>query len=189
MAAQFCLGNIRCDQVRTPFFIPVFDFENMRPKIYDMTDKDLLRDVVVRTTAAPTYFAPPEDRYSDGGLISNNPSALAIAGVHAKLGVSLDKISVLSLDTGGPSLERCHVSSRMTKLGWVRPLITSQLEGNEEVAEFMSSALLGDRHLRISPRIQKKPPIDDPSCVYSYRQVWRTTWSENVDRFLKWRGN
>lgn len=185
-AVQAELGSLRCRDAKVPFFIPSFDFANGRPKIFDMTDDDLLSDVVLRTTAAPTYFQPRDGRWADGALATNNPSVIAICGAVRKLGKSLDGIKVLSLNTGGTFWDDPHVDRRMTKIAWAMPMINSQLEGSEELADFQATALLGDRHLRLTPALPKRFPIDDPSKCPEYRRYWSALWSAKREEVKRW---
>lgn len=180
------LGELRCCDVKKPFFIPAFDFANGRPKIFDHTDTDLLRDVVMRTTAAPTYFQPRESRWADGGLVANNPSAIAVCGAMHLFDCGPSDVKVLSLNTGGTVWEDPKVGLRTSAVGWVKPVISAALDGNEEIAEFQCSTMLGDRHLRLTPRLAKKYPIDDPSVVGEYRAIWRGLWDSSKTEAKAW---
>ena len=178
------LGDLRCCDVGVPFFIPVFDYLLGRPKVYTNEDQALLSDVVLQTTAAPTYFAPRENRYADGGLVANNPSTLAVVGVVRKLGITLGELDVLSLNTGGTFWKPHRVTSRMMKVAWVKPLLEATLNGNEEIAEFETEALVRS-HLRVTPRLAMQYPIDEPGVCAGYRAVWRGTFDDTRKALTK----
>lgn len=174
-ACRKYLGKLTCQDTLLPFYIPAMDFVNGRPKVYDNTDPDLLVDVVLRSTAAPTYFAPRDGRWADGGLVANNPSHLAVSGL-VRLGTPLESISVLSLDTGGHGWKDPKVSGRMLPTSWIKPVIKSDLAGNEEIGEFICDSLLGDRHLRISPSCVTDYELDDLGAIGPWTAAWEQTW-------------
>lgn len=180
------LGEARCCDAHIPFFIPVSDFTAGRVKVYDATDTALLRDVVLESTAAPTYFQPRGGRWADGGLAANNPSMLAICGAIDKLGAKLEDIRCLSLSTGGSFWEDPGIGRRTTKLGWATRVISFALDGTEELAEFQANALLGSRHLRLDPELTRKYPIDDPKLCREYRGIWSGLWTRRKDEILRW---
>jgi patatin-like phospholipase/acyl hydrolase len=60
---------------------------------------DLVRDVIMRSCAAPVYF-PSWQSYVDGGVFAHNPADLAVTHAVSTLGVPLNDICVLSLSTG-----------------------------------------------------------------------------------------
>lgn len=180
-------GNVRCNQIITPFFIPVSDIAAGRPKIYDNSAPDLLRDVVLRSTAAPTYFAPRGSRFVDGGLVANNPSVIAIGGA-IKAGANLTDLRCLSLATGGDYWKDPQIGPRTTLLGWASPIIHYGLLGGEERDEFTADRLLKERHLRISPAIGRDFEMDDLSVLDEYRKIWHAEWvkrSSDVEAWAK----
>lgn len=185
-ATRAVLGNAKCSDARVPFFIPVYDMQNGRPKVFDMTDGDKLADVVMRTCAAPTYFQPRDERWVDGALASNNPSVIGICGAVQKLGARLPELKVLSLNTGGTFWKDPKVGRRMTVLQWASPMINAQLEGNEEQADFQASALLGPNHLRVTPNLPRKFAMDEPEKCAEYRRHWRIHWWRTSEQVTQW---
>lgn len=166
------LGSMTCRDAKLPFFIPAMDISRGVPKVFDNSDDFLLSDVVMASTAAPTYFAPWRGRYVDGGLVANNPSHLAVAGL-VKAGVHLDGLNVISLNTGGDTWTAPHVSGRMLPTSWISPVIRSQLSGNEEVGEFICDALLPGRHLRITPPYKRDYDLADVGAVDEVEGIWQ----------------
>ena len=180
------LGDLRCCDASIPFFIPASDFATGRVKVFDITDKDLLRDVVLRSAAAPTYFQPRDGRWADGALGANNPSMIAVCGAIDKLSAKLEDIWCLSLCTGGSYWSDPNIGRRTTKLGWASPVISFAMEGTEELAEFQADAVLDSRHLRIDPELSRKYPIDNVGMCEEYRDIWRALWLRRKDEILNW---
>ena len=180
------LGDLRCCDAHIPFFIPVSDFATGRVKVYDITDTVLLRDVVLGSTAAPTYFQPRDGRWSDGALAANNPAMIAVCGAIDKLGAKLEDVWCLSLSTGGSFWEDPGIGRRTTKLGWATRVLSFALDGTEELAEFQANALLGSRHLRLDPGLSRQYPIDNVGMCEEYREIWRALWLRRKDEILNW---
>jgi patatin-like phospholipase/acyl hydrolase len=185
-ACRAVFGSTRCNQIATPFFIPVTDIAAGRPKIYGNADPDLLADVVLRSTAAPTYFAPRNSRWVDGGLVANNPSVVGIAGLVRKHGAPLETIRCLSLSTGGNFWKDPQVGARTTLLGWAEPVIEVGLCGTEERDAFVADAILRDRHLRIIPALTRDFEMDDISSMDAYRTIWADLWTAQRADVLAW---
>ena len=185
-ACKAVFGSLRCNQIQMPFFIPVTDIAAGRPKVYGNADPDLLADVVLRSTAAPTYFAPRASRFVDGGLVANNPSVVGIAGLVRKHGADLPQIRCLSLATGGNFWKDPQVGARTTLLGWASPVIQVGLNGVEERDAFISDAILGDRHLRVVPPLARDFEMDDLSRMGAYRDIWTALWATERASVLAW---
>ena len=68
-----------------------------------------------------------------------------------------------------------------------KPVISAALDGSEEVAEFQCSAMLGDLHLRLTPRLAKGYRIDEPAtgaCAVVATDVeWAAMTSRAQDAF------
>ena len=157
--------------------IPTFDLDNVdelsardkadpskrhwKPKFFhnlagsDSKDgAELVVDVALRTSAAPTYF-PSYQGYVDGGVVANNPAMAALAqALDARGrngGCKLEEIALLSLGTG-TSLE--FVKGRRHDWGyaqWVKPLVRLILDGNMGVADYQCRQILRDRYCRLAP--------------------------------------
>ncbi len=176
-ACKKYLRGATCRDSRVPLYIPSMDMVSGKPKVFDDTDSDLLADVVLRSTAAPTYFAPREGRWVDGGLVANNPSGLAVLAM-IRDGHPVDQLSVLSLDTGGKFWKNPGISARMLPTSWIQPVIRSQMHGNEEAGEFACTALLGTRHTRITPSLPHDFELDAVGSMGAYRDIWESCWQE-----------
>jgi len=81
----------------------------------DVKGHDHLRAVVVgrATSAAPTYFAPPEA--ADGGIWANCPALAALGEAVSVLKIPLDRIDMLSVGTAGMP---AFVAGAQGLVGW-----------------------------------------------------------------------
>ena len=104
-------GDLRLGDVKIPLLLPASDIglggvhvfkSNYSP---DFTrDKEILvRDAVLASCAAPTFFNPTKVGpylLADGGLWANNPTLAAIIDAQYRLNVKFENIHVLSVGTG-----------------------------------------------------------------------------------------
>lgn len=97
--------------ILTPLIIPSTDIGNGRVHVfksgYDkefVRDKNvLIKDAVLASCSAPTYFNPHTvDAYmlADGGLWANNPSLVAVIDAKKRLKINIEDIKVFSVGTG-----------------------------------------------------------------------------------------
>ena len=126
-------------------------------------------DVVMATTAAPTYFQPHkienfDGGFLDGGLTINNPSEIAYERALKHYGNEIkDQIYLLSLGTGNfvpephfPSFNPFY-SSRAYWAMALKDFVFSPVEG--DVEEKMST-YLGDRYHRLQVVSEEEIPLD-----------------------------
>jgi len=121
----------------------------------DSDAAELVVDVAMETSAAPTYF-PSYKGFIDGGVIANNPSMAALAQAldgrnPAAERAALQDITLLSLGTG-TSLQ--YIKEKELDWGdaqWIKPLIGIMMDGSVGVADFQCKQLLGSRYQRLAP--------------------------------------
>lgn len=175
--AKEVFGDRKCGDVVTPFFVTASDFTNGKPKVYDSTDTEYLYNVALATSAALTYFVPRQVGFCgcDGGFWANAPIMVGITGAIGKLGLKLDQIKCLSLDTGGAFWKNPKISQNETKLQLVEPIIEFMLHGTEEAPAYQAKVLLGDRYLRIGPTNPHDFEMDDLKTLDEFRGLWRAS--------------
>jgi uncharacterized protein len=113
---------------------------------------DLVVDVAMRTSAAPTYF-PIYQGFVDGGVFANNPALCAITTA-ISAGIKMEDIVVLSISTGKDGLylsQKQYGEGDWGFLQWAPKLIDLILDGGVEVTDFQCSQIIGERHARPVP--------------------------------------
>jgi patatin-like phospholipase/acyl hydrolase len=105
---------------------------------------DLMVDVALATTAAPTYLPAATLRHQrliDGGVWANNPTLIAVAEAVSMLGIPLHQIRVLSM---GATTDLRDLRDRVADGGlgqWARPagevLLHAQAIGSFHAAEHL----------------------------------------------------
>ena len=123
-----------------------------------------LRDAILASCAAPTYFNPRqvgEYLLADGGLWANNPTIIAVTEAISKFRQTLGKIRVLSVGTGRTANFYTRRGAWGLLTGWGGPkLVTYVLGLQSQASTNMAKLLLGDRHVRLDPEI-KSWKLDD----------------------------
>lgn len=160
-----------------------------------------LVDVCLATSAAPTFFPPAKLRigkevktYVDGGLQCNNPSLSALAEVvkhpMSQGAAEVRKTSMLSLGCG--ELHNAgwgwRDASGWGKLRWIRPLISSMLDGPADVTDHYCRLLLPARYVRVQwPQIAGLE-MDNASqlAIRAMREI--ASWPGHVEPALQFLG-
>jgi uncharacterized protein len=161
--------DTRLKDLRKRVLIPSFDLDNeatdpakrtWNPKFFhnfpgdDSDGEELLVEVALNTSAAPTYF-PSHDGFIDGGVVANNPSMASLAQTQDKRNTDpaprLDEIHLLSLGTG---TNLSFIKGRTLDWGlaqWAKPLVNLLLDASTGVADFQCRHILKDTYQRIAP--------------------------------------
>lgn len=174
--------NRPCRQALTPFFVPAFDFALGRPKVFDWRESNFtMAEVALATTAAPTYFQPRQNRFVDGGLVANNPSLIGLLGSVNQGLASIEDTKLLSLSTSGNFWSDPEIGRRTNAISWLKPLISAMIGGNEERSEFLTSELLGNRHVRVVPNCMKDYQLDELAALPEFRKLWDRAFQYHRD--------
>jgi len=155
------------------------NFENSR------NSDTRLVDVILRSSAAPTYF-PIYQGYVDGGIFSNNP-ALAAVTIALDAGVKLEDIVVLSISTGYSPRNLAVDDKGDTDWGvlrWAPHIIDILLDANTESIGHSLGSLLNSRYHRIDPNFEKQIGLDDASASASLHQIASAVDIGNSTQFL-----
>jgi uncharacterized protein len=145
--------------------IPAYDAVSGTCHVFRTPHHDLLRsdeaasiiDVALATAAAPTYFSPAvvqnmisRGLYFDGGVWANCPAMAAIVEAVCYLGVSLDRIEVLSIGTTAEPFT-VKMMKNAGVLKWGRTLIDLLMNAQVDSSLRHAELLVGEpRFLRIN---------------------------------------
>lgn len=161
-------GDMKLRDLDKKVAIVAFDLDNevsdgkrprtWKPKVFhnfpgdDSDGEELVVDVAMRTSAAPTYF-PTYQGYCDGGVAANNPAMIGLAQAldprTAKMQV--DEIKVLSIGAGQSERFIKGNNHDWGVAQWAPKLLYMMLEGPIEIANFQCKVILKERFHRISP--------------------------------------
>lgn len=127
---------------------------------------ELVADVALRTSAAPTYF-PIYQGFIDGGVVANNPSVAALAQVlrpiegHPKV-TTIDDILILSLGTGTSFQWISAVDDDWGAIDWIRDrrILDIMLGGVGDVADFQCRQILDAQYNRLAPVFEPGIVVD-----------------------------
>ncbi len=190
------LGNKTLKDAKTKLCITSVDVENSSPRFHksDYFDRNSPRqdekliDLALATSAAPTYFPLVNTKHStnltDGGMVANNPSLVALIDA-MQLANNIEDISLLSIGTG----EQCHMPYDVDKLknggkiNWLigsknkkilpngSPLLELLMESQSKLAHFQTGFLLKERYLRINPKLSVSIELDDIKKIDSLKNL------------------
>ena len=168
-------GNTTLGQLKKKVLIPAVDLDNeaadqtkrkWKPKFYNNFQQDdadqLVYEVALRATAAPTYF-PTFQGFIDGGVVINNPS---VAGLCQALDSStgnqqLSDISLLSIGTG---MNPAFVSGDNLDWGlsnWAKLLVPMIIDNTVDISHYQCSKLLKDRYHRVNSTLSSAVALDN----------------------------
>ncbi|EXB55986.1 Patatin group A-3 [Morus notabilis] len=173
---EFCRGILLSDTL-TNVVIPAYDMQDLRPIIFSTQQAKKnksevkLEDVVVSTSAAPSYF--PFNKFEadgkehflvDGGLAANNPTLLAIREATRILEkenprnysqFDYSNFLVLSLGTGSLEKRRGHKIGMGGMLDWLfsfekglSPLFDVMFRASDDMVDIYTSFILGNYNAR-----------------------------------------
>lgn len=131
---------------------------------FDGPDSDgdqLAIDVVMRSSAAPSYF-PIYQNYVDGGVLANNPSMCAVAqAMNVAMGnQAAADIVLCSIGTGlKPEFESSH-NGNWGLVQWGFKLIHLIFDGSTGLVDYQCQQLLGERYIRLNVQLNEALDLD-----------------------------
>lgn len=179
------LGDVKMCDLHIPCFITTSDFKSGKPKVFDRTDDIMVRDAVLMSTAAPTFF-PPVGQCADGGLWANNPCMVGVGAYSKMASVEIDQIRVLSIGTGSDFYHSIDISPSMNKLQWAPKLIDFMMFCTEDAMSFLAEQFMGNRFFRVEPHSSKRYELDDVSLMDEYEMLWYKHWLAHKNEITKW---
>ena len=124
---------------------------------YERDGNVLLRDAILASCAAPTYFDPKAVGpylLADGGLWANNPSIIALTEAVSKFRKGVEDVRILSIGTGHTTTMYTKRSSWGLLTGWGgNKLVSYTLGLQSQASTNMAKLILNDRYLRLDPEI------------------------------------
>ena len=125
---------------------------------YERDGEVLLRDAILASCAAPTFFDPKDvgsHLLVDGGLWANNPSIIALTEALSKFNRTVEEVRILSIGTGNaPNMYRRKRHWGLLT-GWGRDKLVSYTMGLQSQASTnMAGLILGNNYLRLDPTIE-----------------------------------
>jgi patatin-like phospholipase/acyl hydrolase len=157
------LGDRQLGDSRKRLVIPAYSldendvylFKTPHHPRFHRDGRELMVDVALATTAAPTYLPAARlrnHRLIDGGVWANNPTLVAVVEALTVLGAVPSDCSVLSLGTTEPVSRAGKRLDRGGLLQWARPSPRLFLRAQAISSLHMAEHLLGrDRITRIDP--------------------------------------
>jgi patatin-like phospholipase/acyl hydrolase len=184
-------GDSTLRDVTTDVCITAVSLENGRPRFhksnyratYEARLDELLVDVALATSAAPTYFPAHNLKHShdlvDGGVCANNPSMIALAESgrferKSKRGTEpvtnpLKDVVLISIGTGElPSMPYdADTLASAGLLEWAQHISDVMFQSQSEIAHSQASLFLGSQYLRINPLLKFTMSLDDVTKLNS----------------------
>ncbi|RIA92663.1 hypothetical protein C1645_820402 [Glomus cerebriforme] len=169
-------GSVHLNEALTELVIPAVNENNLtQTHLFTRHDdrnnyskNDTFFDVLMATTAAPTFFPSYEIKgrgvFLDGSLHLNNP-AMAAYEKAIQYNVAKEKISVLSLGTGSYIPDPLNPDLIRGQLFWAQNLhkvVFPQQEGNTDRLMYN---LLGNRYQRWQVWLEEPIELDDHESI------------------------
>ncbi len=181
---QKTFGELTLDQLKRHVLITAFDLDNQskelskrtwKPKIFHNMEgegsdgKELVYNVGLYTSAAPTYF-PTCEGYVDGGVFANNPSMCALAQSQDLRYLESPKLSdvvLLSLGTGTSLTFIKGQTHDWGYLQWAKPIIGLMFDGVSGIADYECKQFLKENYFRLAPAFPHdvSVPMDDADKI------------------------
>jgi patatin-like phospholipase/acyl hydrolase len=164
------------------------------PKIFhnvkgEGQDTDLVRDVGLYTSAAPTYL-PSANGYIDGGVCANNPSMCAIAQLMDGRTLErrkLEDILMVSVGTGVNPKSLDGKAIRWGLFGWNVKLLQIIMEGSIGIADYQCKHLLPkDSYRRFQIDLPGNIEMDDPSKIEDMEKIVAGIAQAQIDEWARW---
>ncbi|GAA0084544.1 patatin-like phospholipase family protein [Clostridium sp. CTA-7] len=178
--SNYFSDNLKISDLKKYIFIPAFDVKGVNkpswePVFFNNLSKNStsdfsVKDVILASSAAPTYFPSYKD-FIDGGVIANSPTAISLLATLSAFGNTYDfkQIRLLSIGTGD-SPER--IKGKTEKWGILQwsfhpftkmksPLLSLLMDGMSDLENMYCKEFLKSNYFRINPRVSKFIEMDN----------------------------
>jgi len=152
-------------------------------------DKDVqLRDAVLASCAAPTFFDPAmigSYLLSDGGLWANNPSIISFTEAISKFKKEIDQLRILSLGTGYSENMYAQRQNWGFFTGWGRQKFISYIMALQSQASTnMAKLLLKEKYLRMDLPITHWE-LDEIAYIGNLKALADANFAADADKIKK----
>lgn len=187
-------GNKTLEECEQFVFIPAFKLSNSEnsqgrwhPEFFtnyygSSNSQTLMRDVGLRTSAAPTYF-PIYQNYSDGGIFANNPASCALVHCASQTKIDPDEYRVLSLSGGCQAQAITEVDGDWGLYQWVSSLVSMLIDANVYVSNDVCRQLIGDNYHRYQLPLPEDVALDG---INQLEILIQAAESANLDKLFEW---
>lgn len=178
------VGDKTMEDLKKPTYITTANIVKNETHVFNRNQNIKLKDVILRTTAAPTFFEP-QGEWVDGGIWANDPALVGTLGFKRFTNCDFSQLKILSIGTSGDAPYSNLNTKNMTLAHWIKPLMTFLLQGTEHATEFFMGQLGLNEYERIDPKFKKDWEMDDLEAMYVFEKKWIGEYKKHKDRFKK----
>lgn len=156
--------------------IDISDSAGIKPKFWKSWKHETeLADVVLASSAAPTYFDPHEFEgatYVDGGLAANNLSMCALAEAVKITGLNVNHYI---LNMGCSTMASLKKPAKIRGVGpWISKIFGLSLYAGCEIAEYQCHQMIGFNNHCVRPLVDLPlDSLDTEKMTCIGKQLWR----------------
>lgn len=159
-------GTLCIEDLERKVFIPAFEMNTYKARFFSsFSDKGILvKDILLATSAAPTYFEPAkigENYYCDGGVFATNPTLCAITELMVEQGLDEKDLLVISVGTGRKRDDLDEQGSKeWGALKWVTALLRITMDSLVDLTDYQCKELLGENYFRFQIDLDQPIKLD-----------------------------
>ncbi len=201
------LGNMTFEELdkitRKPYIFTATNISEAKPIIFSSNHfssinrrymKMKIKDAVYSSSAAPLYFEPIVEEYTndviaDGGIWANNPSLTALIYAFGDLDIKIKQVQMLSFGQTSTQniklkLDGGFKTIRSTQNNQASALFTSSIASRQNFDTLSSMIILKDKLFRYSP--EKNLPGNKVDYITDeYIEYAKQYWEENKENLVK----
>lgn len=189
-------GSLTMKDVEKLLFIPAFEMNTYKARFFSsFSDPDsLVRQILLATSAAPTYFEPArigDFYYCDGGVFATNPTLCAVTELMVEKSYSEKDILVVSVGTGRKrdDLDE-QASTSWGALNWVKALLGITMDSLVDLTDYQCKKLLGENYFRFQIDLDEAVKLDatDSETLKLLQSYGNRMFQENIDSIDRLKG-